>query len=105
VWGSESGIVKGYDNGMFGIEDKITVEQAVVFIGRFCEMKGLKKNQTYTGAKSYSDYSKVSSWAQADMNWAIEEHIYQPTGKTLNPQAPASRALVAEMLYNLGYRN
>jgi len=103
VWGTDCGIVKGYDNGLFGIEDKITVEQAVVFIRRFCEMKGLKNGLTGSGAKAFSDYSKISSWALADMNWAIDNKIYQPRGKTLDPQAEASRALVTKMLYNLGY--
>lgn len=36
-WAASSGIVGGYENGMFGPENSITREQMAAILHRFCE--------------------------------------------------------------------
>ena len=97
-WAAENGIVLGYDEKTFGVNDEITVEQALTIIARYAEFAGVAV-ENGKALTSYKDAKDVSDWAVEAMEWAIAEGIYVPTGK-LNPQAPAARALVAVMIYN-----
>ena len=97
-WASGAGIVKGYNEKIFGLNDEITVEQAVVILARYAQYAA-----RYTAAKSaltgYRDLASVSDWAADAMAWAVESGIYTGEGGALRPQDKASRALVAQMLY------
>ena len=97
-WASGAGIVKGYNEKIFGLNDEITVEQAVVLLARYAQYAA-----RYTAAKSaltgYRDQARVSDWAADAMAWAIENGVYTGEGGALHPQDKASRALVAQMLY------
>ena len=97
-WASDKGIVSGYDNGKFGPDDNITREQLAVILCKYAKYKG--KNTTQTNDLSaFSDRSKVSKYALAQMKWAVGSGVI--TGnkdKTLKPQGNATRAEVSAML-------
>ncbi len=97
-WASAKEIVQGYGNGKFGVEDNITVEQAVVILARYAKHADVYKEATLS-ITSYADHAKVSDWALSEMKWAVKNGIYTGEDGKLNPQAPASRALVATMMY------
>ena len=97
-WASDKGIVTGYDNGKFGPDDNITREQLAVILCKYAKYKG--KNITQTNdLRAFSDRSKVSKYALAQMKWAVGSGVI--TGnkdKTLKPQGNATRAEVSAML-------
>ena len=97
-WAADKGIVNGYGNGKFGVDDKITVEQATAIIARYARYKKLTTEGT-ADLKSYKDGADVSDWAKSDMSWALSSGIYQPQNGKLTPKSPAPRSLVATMIY------
>lgn len=98
-WASEYGIVNGYGDGRFGVNDKITVEQAAVIMARYAEYIGLSTSSDMT-LNHYQDSEKVSSWAVEHMKWAVENKIYSGDNYYLSPQSPAKRSLVAEIIFS-----
>ena len=95
LWAAEMGIVAGYGNGNFGVNDHITREQLAVMLWRY---SGCRKSETEL---TFNDSDKVSSWALDAIRWAVENKILNGKGdNTLAPQAEATRAEVAQMLMN-----
>lgn len=99
AWASQNGIVKGYGDGTFGVNDEVTVEQAVVILARYAEYLGIDTASDYLLTK-FSDRNHVSAWAFEQMQWAVEQGVYDGNGKSLVPQKSASRELVATLIYN-----
>jgi len=97
-WAAEYGIINGYGDGTFGVQDEITVEQAAVIIARYAEYAGSDTASDVTLIQ-YNDSPEVSSWADAAMCWAIESGIFKTDGYLLHAKDPAVRARVAGMLY------
>ncbi len=105
-WGYENKIVTGYQNGKFGVGDKITREQLVVFLCRYADYKNKGvdyKNETKENAsRTYSDYTDVSEWAVDSVLWALEKGVIKgKTKTTIVPQGNAERCEVAQILYNI----
>ena len=98
-WASEYGIVNGYGDGRFGVNDKITIEQAAVIMARYAEYIGVNTTSSMT-LIHYQDAGSISSWAVDQMRWAVENGLYLGENYYLNPQSPANRSLVAEILYS-----
>ena len=105
-WGAENGIVTGYNNGKFGVGDKVTREQLVTFLYRYAKYKGI--NVTCTTAdknkvmNTYSDYKNVSSFAQDAIVWAVTYGVIGgKTPTTIVPQGNAQRCEVAKIMYNI----
>lgn len=97
-WAASEGIVLGYGDGVFGVEDKITVEQATVIMARYAEYAGIStKSSMKLGY--FSDAADVADWAVKQMEWIVGEDIYDGEDGKLNPKAPAKRSLVAEILF------
>ncbi len=98
-WAAACGIVNGYGDGNFGVDDEVTIEQALVILARYadyCDVD-IKSNKSLT---KYADYKKISDWAEDAVKWAAEREIYKGSGGMLRPQTPAKRWLVAEMFWN-----
>ena len=97
-WAAQNGIVLGYGDGRFGPNDLITKEQAAVIIARYAKYTGVDTSSINTLA-GYADGETVSDWAFDAVAWADDVNIYVLENGLLNPQAPASRAVVATMLW------
>lgn len=99
-WAASKGIVTGYThNGKFDPAGSITREQMAVMMYRYCNYKNIEiKNSAKL--TSYKDYKKISSFAQAAMEWAVGNEII--TGKDnmtrLDPVGKATRAEAATIL-------
>ena len=97
-WAAANGVVNGIGNGLYGINDNVTVEQVCVMLSRY--------NGAKTAAASgktladFADSASVSTWAADAVKWAVENGVYAGNGGMLDPTAPASRSLVATMFYN-----
>jgi len=103
AWAAKNGIVNGMGNGIYGVTNTITVEQACTILYRYATSKD---NTVGTGVPDcpsityFTDSASVSSWAKDGVKWAVENGIYQGANGKLAPSAAASRALVATMFAN-----
>ena len=105
-WGAQNGIVTGYNNGKFGVGDKVTREQLVTFLYRYAKYKGY--DYSYTTDREtvvsgqYIDYKNVSGFAKDSILWAIEKGVISgKTSSTIVPQGNAQRCEVAKIMYNI----
>lgn len=93
-WAAENGIVSGYGNGSFGINDQITREQLAVMLYRYAGSP--KVTNTYL---NFTDANQVGGYADSALRWAVDKGIVGGMGDgTLNPKGTATRAQVAAML-------
>lgn len=97
-WGASNGILQGYGNGYFGVNDQVTVEQAAVILYRYA---GLTEPPAYDMEGDYTDTEKISDWARAAMRWITAYDIYTGVNGELRPKENASRAVAAQMLYKM----
>lgn len=99
TWAAQSGVVKGLDDGSFGVEDNVTREQIATMLYRYAK-DFLGIDVSFTGDLStYRDWAKVSDWAVTPMAWAVGARIINGTDTNeLLPGDGASRAEVAVML-------
>ena len=98
-WAAKSGIVLGYGDGTFGLNDDITVEQAAVILTRYAAFTG-RSTYTLRTLGDFADAADVSDWAVYSMKWIVSSGIYTGENGMLSPKSLAKRSLVAAMLYN-----
>ncbi|MET0015946.1 S-layer homology domain-containing protein, partial [Oscillibacter sp.] len=97
-WANKAGIASGYD-GKFNPNETITREQMAAMLYRYAEYKGTVSNTEGMSVREFSDYSKISSWAQAPIQWAMNNKILSGnTDGSFAPQSSATRAQAAKML-------
>lgn len=101
----EEGIISGRSNGTFAPEDMVTREEMAIMIVKAYGVK--TKQQAVTGAgeqNRFADGDSISSWAQDYVNAAVELGLVQGRGNNrFAPQAEASRAESAQIIYRLLY--
>ena len=96
AWASEKGIVLG-DNGKFSPDTAITREQLAAVLYRYSGSP-----ETTAALSAFSDAASVSSWAQDALGWAVNaKYINGMTETTIEPQATATRAQFAMILYRM----
>lgn len=65
VWANESGLVQGYGNGLFGVNDPVSVEQLEVILGRY----------TGTGPEWVGDPAKAQAATRAQVAVALYTNL------------------------------
>lgn len=96
AWATAQGVVSGYGSGLFGPNDNITREQLAVMLYRYA---GSPAAEGSLG--SFADAGKVSAYAQNALIWATTNGVMSGKGGgNLDPAGMATRAEVAQMLYN-----
>ena len=91
TWAQENGYLCGYGKGLFGPEDCMTVEQAMMMFYRFS--KGPKADQTVLNR--YKDCGMISTWARNAVSWAVTGGMFRSDG-IVSPQA----AITEEWLFD-----
>ena len=102
-WAASEGIATGFgpEFTSFGPDDPVTREQMAVFMCRYAEWAGEDVTADDSDIAGYPDAGEVSSWATAEMAWAVNEGVINGVdGAELQPAAPSVRAYVAQMLMN-----
>ncbi len=95
IWANENGIVEGYGNSLFGVNDNITREQIAAILYRYAVYKGYDVSAA-SNLTGYTDAGKISSWALGALKWAnAEGFVNGRTSTTLVPAGAATRAEVA----------
>jgi len=100
-WAVYTGIITGYNNGKFGVGDKITREQIATIIYRLALMEGFDEDisEYYEELDGYVDAGKVSTFAKDGMAFCVHNKII--TGKKdiyLAPTDNASRAEITAII-------
>jgi hypothetical protein len=101
AWASNSGIVSGYGNGLFGAEDKLTREQMCVIFSKYLSFTG-QDTSKIADALSFSDKNNISLWAAQSVNICRGLGIVNgKSGNVFDPTANTTRAECSTMLINL----
>lgn len=95
------GIIKGYANGTFGVNDKITRQDMAVIIYRATQVA----NKTIAPVKdgiAFDDSADIASYASEAVS-ALQKGgvINGMTATTFAPKATATRAQAAQMIYGI----
>lgn len=100
MWASNTGVVSGYNNGMFGTEDTITREQIAVMMYRYAKYRGYDVSGT-EDLNDFEDGLNVNDYAKEALEWAVGNGIINgKAGNLLDPQGNASRAECAKIMMN-----
>ena len=94
AWAAARGIVTGYGDGRFGLNDPVTRQQIAAILWRY------DGSETVEEAASFTDASSISSYAVQAVNWAAANGIIAGRGDgSFDPAGYATRAQVAVILY------
>ena len=98
-WAQQAGLVTGTSDTRFSPNAPMTREQLAVVLYRYAQYLGRDTDRA-ASLNSYADGSTVSVYAREAMRWAVAEGLLSGVGNDrLAPNAPATRAQVAEILY------
>lgn len=101
LWAYRNGIVNGYADGSFGVDDFITREQMAKMLRIYAQVRGYGTNER-ADIDRFPDASEISDWAVEHVSWAAGcgiingkyiEGIYY-----LDAKGSASRAECAALL-------
>lgn len=100
-WAVANNVVKGYEDGTFRPDNKISREEAVTMLYNYFSPEGNFDSGTYN---SFPDKDKVQSYAMVPMTWATSQQVINgiPVDGVNNlvPQGVTTRAQATTMLVN-----
>ena len=98
---TEYGLVSGYPDGTFRPEQRITREEAMAMYQRamgLTKLTGSDKDRY----QNYTDFAKVSSWAETSVKEALSAHVFNGTSATtISPKSNLTYAETAQAIKNL----
>ena len=98
LWANQNGVVGGYTDGTFGLDDLVTREQTVTILYRHASSKGADVSAS-ADLSAFSDSSDISDWALPALGWAVEKGIVLGrTEESIEPKGTSTRAEVAMIL-------
>ena len=87
-WAADSGLIRGYNDGRFGVGDPITRQQVAAILWRWA-------GSPAASGEDYADVADVSDYAKTAVDWALAGHILP--AKDQNRFAPADNATRGEI--------
>ncbi|MDO4182413.1 MAG: cellulase family glycosylhydrolase [Coriobacteriia bacterium] len=100
-WAYDTGVTSGLNATSFGPDQQVTREQIACFLRNYALMEGLDVSQVDDSAlRAFPDNARVSSWARQSVGWATFMHVINGANGRIKPQASATRAECAAMLFN-----
>ncbi len=94
TWANQNKIVSGTSANTFGPNRMVTREELVVMLYRMANpVPG-----SSTNLNSFTDAGKISGWASAPMQWAVQTGILKGSDGALLPQKELSRAEAASLI-------
>ena len=100
IWGTQNGIIKGYDDGTYKPDQIITREQIAAIFYRYAQYKGYDVSAR-ADLTVCSDYNKISAWALDNVSWAVATELMVGMcdgQKQLAPTDDTTRAQLATLL-------
>ncbi len=102
-WAIEAGIITGYEDGLFHPERSLSREQMMCVIARVARYKGCSTEPSTSVylLSGFSDAGSVSSWAENDVRWCVQQNLISGVNGALNLSGTLSRAESVQVIYNL----
>ena len=101
AWAEQQGIVRGFDDGTFRPEGRITRQQLAAILFRYTEYRGAD-TAGRTDLSRFSDSAAVADYAREALAWAVSAGLLQGRSDgTLDPSGSATRAQTAVILQRL----
>ena len=98
IWAKNAGVVKGLEDGRFAPDGKITREELVTMLYRFCDMKAVVVDGR-GDLSPFADRDKIHGYAQGAVSWAVDAGLISGmTATTLSPRGGATREQFATIL-------
>ena len=95
LWASQNGLVGGYGNGLFGVNDPVTREQMVTIIWRYAG------SPSGGSGSAFADAQQISAYARDAVKWASANGIISGVGgNRFDPKGVVTRAQAATVLMN-----
>ena len=99
-WAVDNGIIAGYANGNFGVNDNITREQVATMLYRYMDEPSVS-NVNSTLSK-FSDSGRISTFAKKPVAWAVQNNIISGMADgRVAPTVGASRAQIASIIMRM----
>jgi hypothetical protein len=99
-WAAANGIVLGYTDGNFGVNDAVTNEQLAAILYRYAAMKGYDLSAV-VDLDQYTDGGKISDYAIAAMIWSLGNDLTATENNLIAARQGATRGQVAYALHHL----
>lgn len=99
-WASQSKLVNGVGNGCFAPNDSVSREQLAVILYNYAKGCGADTSTTAGALGAFNDNGNVSGYARTAMEWAVSHKVLNGSDGRLDPKGTATRAQVAQILYN-----
>lgn len=103
-WAYDNDIVNGYDDGNFGGNDFLSVEQFCTIMANWLSDDADIEAADTSRLDGYADQGSVSTYARKSVAWCLNEGIINgystSSGMVIAPQDPVSRARLAGLMYN-----
>ena len=97
LWAAQNKLVTGTAPGAFSPDAPVTVQQAAVFLRRFAGYLGLG----LTASRVPDSAGTLAAWGRSAVYWCLGAGVFSSCEAALSePQAAASRALLARLLRN-----
>lgn len=93
VWAASNGIVTGYADGRFGVNDPVTREQMMTILFRYA-----KAQPAQADLAAFSDTAEISAYAKDAVAWAVSTKLLTGADGKLMPKGTTSRAQAAAVL-------
>lgn len=94
IWAEEKGLISGYPDGRFGVDDPVTRQQVVTILWRWA-------GSPDAAGEDYADENAVAAYARTAVDWSRSGGILagREDGR-FAPNDPATRAEVVSALYH-----
>ena len=100
IWASANDIVTGNTDGTFQPDIHVTREQMAAIMYRYATYKGRNLSTSGTLFDTFPDRNAISGYAAHAMRWTVSHEVIRGSGGKLLPQSTATRAEVAQIIYN-----
>lgn len=105
LWGKNTGIALGYDDGNFGVDKPITREQLCTMLKRFAEYMGFAVTET-NEKTAFADEEEISDWAKEAVAFCQSAGlVYGFPNGTFCPQSETTReqfcAVIERLIRNV----
>ncbi|MBQ8540673.1 MAG: S-layer homology domain-containing protein [Clostridia bacterium] len=95
------GLAQGYGNGLFGVNDTVTRQDAITVVYRAAKLKGLSLDKFKASTAVFEDRGEIASYAVEAVDSLYNAGVYLDTSaplKKFEPTKNASRAYLAYVL-------
>ncbi|MBQ4562707.1 MAG: S-layer homology domain-containing protein [Clostridia bacterium] len=103
-WARQQGIVGGMTETTFSPNGALTRAQMARLFCQYAKYKGLDTDKK-ADLTVFTDAAKVQSWAKEGMEYCVATGLFVGDGGKLDPNAKATRAQLAVVLYKFDYQN